>query len=367
MDWRLAAHPRVVATPHVGAQTAEAQERVGTDIAVQVRDFLKGGIIQHAVNFFSLSGDVYDQVKPAMDLAERLGAFLAQACPGTPERIEVGLYGDLRELDAKPILAAAVCGVMRCAFPENVTLVNARSLAQREGDRRPGVDLVGQARLLEPDGHPAQDLGPRLSRWRGRSSAATTCASSTWTASRWTRSPRGTCCSCKNDDTPGRGRPPRRHPGPAPHQHRAHDRGPEAGQRARGHAHRGRQRGAAGRAGGGDDGARRARGARADTWAEPRAHRLRPGRHQAAHGRGRTRGARVVERVPTGVSFDGAALERGDLRLPRRGTATPPHAVGLAIPGLVGPGPVVQACDVLPGLVGWRPPASLDAGRARSR
>jgi D-3-phosphoglycerate dehydrogenase len=137
VDWRLAKHPRVVATPHVGAQTVEAQERVGTDIAVQVRDFLKGGIIQHAVNFFSLSGDVYDQVKPAMDLAQRLGTFLAQACPGTPERIEVGLYGDLREIDCKPIQAAAVCGVMRCAFPENVTLVNARALATERG-----IDVV---------------------------------------------------------------------------------------------------------------------------------------------------------------------------------------------------------------------------------
>jgi D-3-phosphoglycerate dehydrogenase len=136
-DWRLAKHPRVVATPHVGAQTVEAQERVGTDIAIQVRDFLKGGIIQHAVNFFSLSGDVYDQVKPAMDLAQRLGTFLAQACPGTPERIEVGLYGDLREIDSNPIQAAAVCGVMRCAFPENVTLVNARSLASEKG-----IDVV---------------------------------------------------------------------------------------------------------------------------------------------------------------------------------------------------------------------------------
>ncbi|HUG53863.1 MAG TPA: phosphoglycerate dehydrogenase [Vicinamibacteria bacterium] len=132
-DWRLVRHPRVVATPHVGAQTLEAQERVGTDIAVQVRDFLKGGIIQHAVNFFSLSGDVYDQVKPAMDLAQRLGTFLAQACPGRPERIEVGLYGDLREIDANPILAAAVCGVLRCALPDNVTLVNARSLAEERG------------------------------------------------------------------------------------------------------------------------------------------------------------------------------------------------------------------------------------------
>ena len=83
VDWRLAKHPKVVATPHVGAATGEAQERVGTDIAVQVRDFLKGGVIQQAVNFLSLSGDLYDQVKPAMDLATRLGCFVGQACPGS--------------------------------------------------------------------------------------------------------------------------------------------------------------------------------------------------------------------------------------------------------------------------------------------
>jgi D-3-phosphoglycerate dehydrogenase len=120
-DWRLAKHPKVVATPHIGAQTREAQERVGTDIAVQVRDYLKGGVIQQAVNFFSLSGELYDQVKPAMDLAERLGSFLAQVCRGRHERIELGLYGELRELDAKPILQAAVAGILRAATANGVT------------------------------------------------------------------------------------------------------------------------------------------------------------------------------------------------------------------------------------------------------
>jgi D-3-phosphoglycerate dehydrogenase / 2-oxoglutarate reductase len=127
-DWRLAKHPRVVATPHVGAATAEAQERVGTDIAVQVRDYLKGGLIQHAVNFFSLTGDLYDRVRPAMDLAERLGLFLAQVCDGSMERVEVGLYGDFKEIDVKPILSAAVYGVLQ-PRAEGVTLVNARALA----------------------------------------------------------------------------------------------------------------------------------------------------------------------------------------------------------------------------------------------
>jgi D-3-phosphoglycerate dehydrogenase len=133
VDWRLAKHPRVVATPHVGAATAEAQERVGTDIAVQVRDFLKGGLIQHAVNFFSLTGDLYDRVRPAMDLAERLGLFLAQVCGGSMERVEVGLYGDFKEIDVKPILSAAVYGVLQPSCAKSVTLVNARSLAAERG------------------------------------------------------------------------------------------------------------------------------------------------------------------------------------------------------------------------------------------
>jgi D-3-phosphoglycerate dehydrogenase len=129
-DFRLAKHPKVVATPHIGAATAEAQERVGTDIAAQVRDFLEGGVIQYAVNFFSLSGDLYDQVRPAMDLAERIGAFLAQVSRGAPEKIEVGLYGEFREIDPKPILSAAVAGVLRSS---GVTLVNSLRVAQERG------------------------------------------------------------------------------------------------------------------------------------------------------------------------------------------------------------------------------------------
>jgi D-3-phosphoglycerate dehydrogenase len=133
VDWRLATHPRVVATPHVGASTNEAQERVGTDIAIQVRDFLKGGVIQQAVNFFSFPGELFDEVRPALDLAERLGTLLAEACEGTPERLEIGLYGEFAELDVKPILSAAVTGVLRPALGTGVTWVNARSLAEERG------------------------------------------------------------------------------------------------------------------------------------------------------------------------------------------------------------------------------------------
>lgn len=132
-DWRLAKHPHVIATPHLGASTSEAQQRVGTDIAQQVRDYLKGGIIQQAVNFYSLAGDLYDKIRPAMDLGERLGLFLGQACRGSLERIELGVYGDLRELDLKPILSASVTGILRPHMAEGVTLVNALEIAQARG------------------------------------------------------------------------------------------------------------------------------------------------------------------------------------------------------------------------------------------
>jgi len=69
-------------------------------------------------------------------------------------------------------------------------------------------------------------------------------------------------------------------------------------------------------------------------------------------------GGRAVERVSTGMAFDGPALSAAVEKFvaAHHDAAS---AVGLAIPGLVGPGPVVQACDVLPGIGGWRPPASL--------
>ena len=230
VDWRLAKHPRVVATPHVGAATAEAQERVGTDIAVQVRDFLKGGVIQQAVNFFSLSGDLYDQVKPAMDLAERLGLFLGQACPGKLERIELGVYGDLREVDLKLFVSAAVNGLLRAAPAESVTIVNAVPRAKEM--RLEIVESTSSASvgLREPDRAPPEDerrrplgggdgLRPRPPAPRGRRRGGG-----------GRRSPRATSCWCATTTRPGMVGQVASLLGAHGSQHRPH--GPRAGSRA---------------------------------------------------------------------------------------------------------------------------------------
>ena len=72
----------VILTPHIAGSTAEAQEAVGIQIAMQVREYLKLGVVQNAVNLPSLSHEEYVQLAPFIDLAGRLGSFLAQTGKG---------------------------------------------------------------------------------------------------------------------------------------------------------------------------------------------------------------------------------------------------------------------------------------------
>src|SRR6266851_9770242 len=76
----------VIATPHVAGSTAEAQEEVGTQVAVQIKDYLAEGIIRNAVNLPALSADQYRRVRPYLELAERLGSLVSQAAASRPAR-----------------------------------------------------------------------------------------------------------------------------------------------------------------------------------------------------------------------------------------------------------------------------------------
>jgi D-3-phosphoglycerate dehydrogenase len=81
----LLAMANVILTPHIGGQTVEAQEAVGVQIARQVREYLKHGVIQNAVNVPSVSAEEYAEMQPYIVLAERMGAFLAQISEGSIE------------------------------------------------------------------------------------------------------------------------------------------------------------------------------------------------------------------------------------------------------------------------------------------
>jgi len=123
----------VILTPHIAGSTAEAQEAVGIQIARQVRDYLKLGVVQNAVNLPSLSHEEYVQLAPYIDLAGRLGSFLAQAGKGGIESIGLVYGGSLAEAKVDLVRNAAIAGLLEGS--ENVNRINATSVAQERGIR----------------------------------------------------------------------------------------------------------------------------------------------------------------------------------------------------------------------------------------
>jgi D-3-phosphoglycerate dehydrogenase / 2-oxoglutarate reductase len=132
----------VIATPHVAGSTTEAQEEVGTQVAVQVRDYLAEGVIRNAVNLPALSADQYRRGRPYVALAERLGLFVAQAAPSRPARIRIRYAGEVAEVGTHLLRSAVLTGLLNAVLDEKVNVVNAprvaaaRRLAVEEETRR---------------------------------------------------------------------------------------------------------------------------------------------------------------------------------------------------------------------------------------
>jgi D-3-phosphoglycerate dehydrogenase len=123
----------VILTPHIAGSTGEAQEAVGIQIARQVRDYLKLGVVQNAVNLPSLTHEEYVVLAPYIDLAGRLGSFLAQTGKSGIETIHLTYGGGLAEAKTELVRNAAIEGLLQGS--ENVNRINAASVAQERGIR----------------------------------------------------------------------------------------------------------------------------------------------------------------------------------------------------------------------------------------
>jgi D-3-phosphoglycerate dehydrogenase / 2-oxoglutarate reductase len=131
----LPALGNVILTPHIGGSTHEAQEAVGVQIAVQVREFLRRGVIQNAVNVPSVSDEEYAHLEPYMTLAERLGSFIAQASGAGLEEIALQYAGPIANGKTQLVRNAAIKGVLNSALAEKANLVNASAMAEERGLR----------------------------------------------------------------------------------------------------------------------------------------------------------------------------------------------------------------------------------------
>ncbi|MFB2835971.1 phosphoglycerate dehydrogenase [Floridanema evergladense] len=126
---------QVILTPHLGASTAEAQVNVAIDVAEQIRDVLLGLPARSAVNIPGLYPDVLEKLKPYLRLAETLGNLVSQLAGGRVESLNVHLQGELATNDSKPIVIAALKGLLYQALRERVNYVNAGIEAKERGIR----------------------------------------------------------------------------------------------------------------------------------------------------------------------------------------------------------------------------------------
>ena len=121
----------VVATPHLGASTDEAQERAGIAVAISVRKALAGELVPDAVNV--KGGVIHEDLRPALPLAETLGQLISGLAVGAISDIEVEVCGELAELDCDILATSAIKGLLTHAVGDGVSYVNAPLLAKERG------------------------------------------------------------------------------------------------------------------------------------------------------------------------------------------------------------------------------------------
>ncbi len=132
-DNPLLKHPRVIATPHLGASTGEAQEKVAVQIAQQLADLLKERGVAGAVNAEVIRLAMKRELKPFIGLAERLGALQAQLMSGQLKKLSVVCSGQVLVQSSDLISAAVLKGILSHLMTDPVNLVNAPVLARELG------------------------------------------------------------------------------------------------------------------------------------------------------------------------------------------------------------------------------------------
>ena len=136
-DSPLFALDNVVATPHLGASTDEAQEKAGIAVAKSVRLALAGELVPDAVNV--QGGVLAEPIKPLLPLAEQLGAFACSLTTESVSQIVVEVRGDVVAHDVRVLELSALKGVFSKLVHDPVSFVNAPVLAK---DRGVDVQLV---------------------------------------------------------------------------------------------------------------------------------------------------------------------------------------------------------------------------------
>jgi len=130
---QLLAHERVIATPHLGASTEEAQVGVATDVAEQIVAVLRGGFPRAAVNAPLILPETLKVLQPYMRLVEQMGRLYTQLQPGPLNKIEFSCSGEIANYDLHPLRTALIKGLLESVSDAHVNMINAPLLAKQWG------------------------------------------------------------------------------------------------------------------------------------------------------------------------------------------------------------------------------------------
>jgi D-3-phosphoglycerate dehydrogenase len=132
-DSPILTEEHLIATPHIGGSTEEAQEIVGIRIVEQMIEYLKHGVAINAVNMPALLPDQYREIEPYLTLAERLGTFAAHVSTGNPKSVRITYLGRIAETNTNLIRNAGTAGVLNRSLARKANLINAMQLAADRG------------------------------------------------------------------------------------------------------------------------------------------------------------------------------------------------------------------------------------------
>lgn len=124
--------PNVVATPHLGASTSEAQEKVALQIAEQMADYLVAGAVNNSLNMPSITAREAKRMKPWISLSNHLGSFVGQMTNDPIKRLDVLFDGNITDLNTKALSSVAVAGLLKVNNPD-VNMVSAEQTAKDLG------------------------------------------------------------------------------------------------------------------------------------------------------------------------------------------------------------------------------------------
>jgi D-3-phosphoglycerate dehydrogenase / 2-oxoglutarate reductase len=143
-DSPLVNHPKILATPHLGASTEEAQVNVAVDVADQILAVLDGLPPRSAVNMPAVSADVFARIEPHLELGVKIGRLHAQLADSAILAVSVTYSGELLNLDIQPVTRGVLMGLLQPLLAQSVNFVNAPFIAEQRGIRVTESKTAGQ-------------------------------------------------------------------------------------------------------------------------------------------------------------------------------------------------------------------------------